>query len=437
MKKILSNLLTTTSLNVFTYLIPLVVTPYFLRVAGTENFALLSIAQSIVQYLILFVGFNLDATVAGDIAIIKNDKEELRRVFWQTTYARFVLLIIASAIFVCILLFSFLNQKNVSLLNLTYLGLLGYAITPLWFYQGTEKFTQLFLFVAIGKILFAIIVFSCITHSEDFWYYSLGLSISQIVSGLLLFWYPVYKYKLKRTAFSVKETFQFLRQKFLLFKGGTMVNFCMNINVTILSILLSLQDFGLYMAANKLILVLFTLVTLPLNQSLYPYMSRTITKNKEAAILKIRNVLVPGVTYVAITVCAGLFLFSKLLILVMLGSQFLDAEIAFKLMLFSLIANVLTNVITLQLFIKLNFFKAYTKITQLSAFLSVFLTLVCAWAWGVNGAAFAWLLSEFFLLAYSAVQLNGEGLKIFSSQSLHPKAVYTYWTRNKLSFLRK
>jgi O-antigen/teichoic acid export membrane protein len=158
-------------------------------------------------------------------------------------------------------------------------------------------------------------------------------------------------------------------------------------------------------------------------------MSRAITENIELAILKIRKVLVPGVTYVALAVCLASFLFSKLLILVMLGPKFLEAETAFQLMLFSLVANVLTNVFTLQLFIKLNFFKSYAGITQLSAFLSVVVTLVCALLFGLNGAAMAWLVNEFFLLAYSATQLQANGISVFHRQSLHPKQVLSLLRR--------
>jgi len=437
MKKIRNNLLTTASLNVFTYLIPLVVTPYFLRIAGTENFALINIAQSIVQYLVLFVGYNLDASVAGEVAINKNDKQQLQRVYWLTSYARLVLLLVATLIYGFILLFFKINKQDVSLLNLNYLGLIGYAITPLWFYQGMEKFLELFLCVAFGKILFAVIVFTCIKHPADYWYYTLGLSLSQVVSGLLLFIYPLFKYKFAFVSVPLKEVIAFLKQKFLLFKGGTMVNFCMNINVTLLSTVLPLHDFGLYMAANKLMLVVFTLVTLPLNQSLYPSISRAVTENAALAIAKIKQLVVPGVTYMALAVCLGLFLFSKLLILLMLGDKFAEAEVLFRLMLFSLVANVLSNVVNLQLFIKLNLYKAYARITQSSAVAGVLITLLFAFLFGVKGAALAWLVSEFFLFSFSAYQLRLAGIYIFQGQALNPKAVVGYLASNKPLFFRK
>lgn len=431
MKKIKNNLLTTTSLNIFTYLIPLVVTPYFLRIAGTENFALISIAQSIIQYLTLFVGFNLDATVAGDVAVLKNDKEKLQQLFWRTTYARLLLFLAASIVYAGIALVFLWNGDDLLLLNFTYLGLVGYAITPLWFYQGTEKFVQLFLGVAIGKAFFALIVFTWIKQSGDFWYYTLGLSLSQIITGALLFFYAVFSFRLTPAPFHTREIVTFLQSKLLLFKGGTMVNFCMNINVTLLGLLLSLKDFGLYMAANKLILVVFSLVTLPLNQSLYPAISRAISENVELALNKIRHLVVPGVTYVTLGICAGLFLFSKLVVLLMLGPKFAEAELPFRLMLFSLIANVISNAITLQLFIKLNLFKSYAKITQTSALLSVLVTAVFAYLFGLNGAALSWLMSEFFLLSYSVVRLRSEGILLFQVKNLNPKAVFFYWNNYK------
>ena len=158
-KQIGKNLLTTTTLNIFTYLVPLIVTPYFVRIVGTDNFGLLSFAQTIIQYLILFVGYNLDATVSGEVVIIKDNHEKLRKLFWKTMLARLILFFIATSIFLFLLLFYELANLNSSLLVVTFIGLIGYAITPLWLYQGTERFFELFLFVAIGKILFAVSIF--------------------------------------------------------------------------------------------------------------------------------------------------------------------------------------------------------------------------------------------------------------------------------------
>lgn len=433
-RQIRRNLLNTTALNIFTYLVPLMVIPYFVRIAGAENFGTVNITQSIVQYLILFVGFNLDISVSGEVAIYKNDNEKLRKIFWQTVYSRLLLLVLATIVFLVIFIGFVVYDKNAFLLAITFLGVLGYAITPIWFYQGTEDFFKLFAFVAIGKLFFAIIIFTFVHEPKDYWYYNLALSLSQIISGVFLLLFPIIKYKIYPATFHVREVIAILKQKFSLFKGGTLVNFCMNINITILGVLLSLSDFGLYMAANKLILVVFTLVTLPLSQSLLPYISRSISENLMVALERIRYLMVPFLTYYTIAFCVILFVFTKLIILVMLGPQFLASTLLLKFMAFSLIGNVMTNVIILQLFIKLNYLTQYARITQLSAALSVAVTFLLTLGIGVNGAAIAWLISEFFIFWYSARQLKHEGVMVFDIQALHPRSFMSYWSANKFNF---
>ncbi|MBO9573204.1 MAG: oligosaccharide flippase family protein, partial [Chitinophagaceae bacterium] len=366
-------------------------TPYFVRIAGAQNFGLINIAQSVVQYLFLFVGFNLDITAAAEIAVIKDDIKKSAELFSNVLFSRLLLLVISCVIFLIIIGFYVAAGKDVFLLSVTFIGLIGYTITPLWFYQGVEDFKNLFVFTAIGKIVFAVIVFTAVRSQTDYWYYNLGMSVSYIISGLLLLGFAIRKYKIKITRLSFSESFDYLKKRFSLFTSGTFVSFGMNINITILSIVLSLSDFGLYMAANKLILILFTMVTLTLNQSLFPHLSRIISANFENAVEVVKKKVLPSLTYVTLVVCIGAFVFTKMIIWVLLGPTFVDAGVFFRIMLVSLIANVLTNVIVLQFFIKMNRLDGYAMSTKLSTVVGILATFVFSSLFAAPGASIAWL----------------------------------------------
>lgn len=431
--QIRKNLVTTTALNVFTYLIPLFVTPYFVRIAGAENFGLLNIAQSIIQYLFLFVGFNLDVFGAGEAAVSKNNPTRIQELFWAIFTARLVLLGIATLIFLVIIVIRLLNHQDIFLLAVTFIGLIGYAITPLWLYQGLEKFRQLFLMIVIGKLCFAGIVFFAIKEPSDYWFYNLGVSLSNILTGALLLGYAIKKLQFFSPVLDWKASIDFLKAKFPLFKGGTIVNFGANISVTILGILLPIKDFGLYMAANKLILIFFSVVTLPLNQSLYPSIARSIAEDFTKALVMLRAAVIPLLSYFTVIVSVVGILFSRVAIDIMLGPAFSSADLLLKIMIFSLVANVLSNVVTLQLFIRRNLMGQYSFTTQASVVSGIIATITGAYYGGVIGASWAWLVSEFLLFIYSVIVLKKLGISLFSFSAFHPGRLYAQISHKGLS----
>ncbi|WP_290707879.1 oligosaccharide flippase family protein, partial [Flavihumibacter sp. CACIAM 22H1] len=262
--------MTTTSLNIFNYLIPLLITPYFVRISGVENYGHLTIASTIVQYYFLFVGFNLDIFGTAEIAVLKDDQKKSSILFWQLFHARILLFIIATLLFIPVLCWFYYTEKDIFLLAVTYLGLLGYTITPLWFYQGVEEFSRLFIGIAVGKLLFAVIILLFVHEPADYWYFNLGISLSHIITGLFLTIGAIRLFKLTYHAFQLKESLQFLKNKFSLFRGGTILQFNYNFNITLLSILLPLQAFGIFMAANKLVLVAYSMVALPSTKAFSP-----------------------------------------------------------------------------------------------------------------------------------------------------------------------
>lgn len=421
--KIRHNLLTTTSLNFFNYLIPLLVTPYFVRIAGAENFGHITIAQTVVQYFFLFVGYNLDVYGAGEIATYKNDPQKESQLFGQLLSARLWLVILSTILFIPVFYWFFATGKDSFLLSVTFLGLIGYALTPLWYYQGKEAFMKLFMGIAAGKLVFGLVVFLFIRQTTDYWLYNLGISLSHLVTGILLTVWAIRKNKLRIQLTGLTDSWKFLKDKFGLFRGGTIIQFGLNFNITLVGLLLPIRDFGIYMAANKLILVAFSMVALPLNQSLYPHISRSISENFDSAIDKLKNLVVPGLVYSISLVSLFGALLSKLVVLIMLGDQFSEATPLFAIMIFSLIPNVLTNVVLLQLFIRQNKLKEYAAATQESVLISLALTAIATYLWGMYGAAISWTVGEFYLAWRSYRGLSSAGLLVLSKNSFNPDRI--------------
>ena len=129
--------------QVSNYIFPLITLPYLLRTLGVSQFGLLAFSQAVIQYCIIFTDYGFSLSATRQIAVNRDDKVALSRIFFSTMIAK-VLLALAS---ICILILGFClssefaNSKT--LLLICFLSVLGNVLFPIWFFQGVEKISLL------------------------------------------------------------------------------------------------------------------------------------------------------------------------------------------------------------------------------------------------------------------------------------------------------
>jgi len=80
-KKLLSNFVSLSVLQVVGFILPLLVIPYLISVLGVGKFGLVALAQAVITYFAVFTdyGFNLSAT--RDISINRNNNTKVSSIF--------------------------------------------------------------------------------------------------------------------------------------------------------------------------------------------------------------------------------------------------------------------------------------------------------------------------------------------------------------------
>ena len=123
--------------------LPLLVLPYLMVVLGATGYGYIGFSLSVVQYLVLVVDFGFNLSATRRIAQVRDNREELTRVFWSVFWAKLVLLAGALLLLAVLLLAVPTFQKYRTALLCTLPMLVGSAFTFLWLFQGIGRVRQM------------------------------------------------------------------------------------------------------------------------------------------------------------------------------------------------------------------------------------------------------------------------------------------------------
>ena len=272
-KRLLSNFFSLSVLQIFTYILPLLILPYLVRTLGIDKFGLVMFAQAFLMFFNILVdyGFNLSAT--REISIHREDKAKVTEIFSSVMSIK-AILIMVSFIILTIIVFSFKKfSSDWELYYLSFLVVVGNAMFPIWYFQGMEKMKYITIVNITSKLIFTILIFVVIQEPSDYIYVPLLSGLGFIVGGIVSL-YIVYK---NFNQSFVLQKFSVLKMHFLdssqFFLSRVSSVGYSNSNTFLVGIILSPQFVTYYHLADKAIGVVLSIYD-PIIQSIYPYLSK-------------------------------------------------------------------------------------------------------------------------------------------------------------------
>ena len=134
-KKIFHNFLSLSSVQFLDMLLPLVTLPYVIRIIGLEYFGRIAFAQALVGYLVILVNYGFHLTGTQEIAVNKNRIKKVRKLFYEVTSAKLILLFFSLLILECVLaIFPSLNSIRI-IYYLVFIQLMSMCMVPNFFLQ--------------------------------------------------------------------------------------------------------------------------------------------------------------------------------------------------------------------------------------------------------------------------------------------------------------
>ncbi|HIF9347328.1 TPA: oligosaccharide flippase family protein [Photobacterium damselae] len=273
MNRLIKNIFSLSILQIFTYLVPLIILPFLVKTIGVDNYGKTIFAQSLCAYFLIFTEFGFNLSANKEISLVRDDINKVSLIYSNTILSKIVLLSISIVVF-SFLCFIDIFKIEYKLLLFSFLVVIGNAFTPIWLFQGLERMKEIVVFNIINKMLLIILMLIFIHSGDDtskvpFIY---GTCSLLLMLSLNIFAFKKIGIKFQPTSIhNIKITLLDSSQYFL----SRIANEGLMNSITFL-IGLKFGDniLGFYSMAERLYRAFYMLLA-PINQSLYPYMVKT------------------------------------------------------------------------------------------------------------------------------------------------------------------
>ncbi|MEO8711011.1 MAG: oligosaccharide flippase family protein [Parafilimonas sp.] len=261
------------------YALPLLTVPYLFRTLSVEKYGLINFASAFIQYFIVFTDFGYNLSATKLIAENRNDTNKLSDIFNRVMFSKLLLLIIGFAV-IAVVIFSFDKFSSEKTLYICTYGLvIGNVLFPVWFFMGMEKMKFITIITIITRVLALGPIFLLVKSSSDYLLVPIINSIGTILSGIISIVIVSRIFKIKYSVPTFKEITHSLKDSSQYFLSRISVSVYTISNVFTLGLFGTNTMVGYYSAAEKIFIAIQNAYS-PVNNSLYPYMTKT--KNVQA-----------------------------------------------------------------------------------------------------------------------------------------------------------
>ena len=361
-----SNLTYITVFQGLNIVIPLISYPYLLRVLGKESYGLIIFAQSIVSYLLILVSFGFNISAAKLISVNRDSKPEVARIVTGVFIIKLALLSIVTAILFFVLR-AIEASENIRDLYCLSMWICVYDIVlPIWYYQGIEKMKYITFLTLVSRLIFLGFVFVLVNSADDMLMVPLLNGIGAMVAGIASLYIM---FKMHRVSFilpSKQELKFYFKESLPLFVSNLSVKVYASTNKVILGSVLGMSEVAYYDLAEKITNAL-KIPQVIINQALFPRISRLRSKRLNQLTLKYSFI-----TSFALT--AVIFYFSQSLIIMMGGTQMLEAIVVLKILLISVPIIAISNNYGIHYLVAYGYNKTFSYVIIASGI--IYLTLL-------------------------------------------------------------
>jgi O-antigen/teichoic acid export membrane protein len=412
LQKIVKNIGWLTGERVFQLVVSLLVGVWVARYLGPSDYGLLGYAGAFVALFVPFIGLGVKNILVRELV----DKPELKDKLMGTTFWITLITSIITVFFIILLAF-LINPEDIVLLQIIIIFAVGnilisFNIIGSYFQSKVEsgklvKARSIALIInSIFRICFIIFNFSVI-------WFAIAILIDGIILGVSLI---SYYFKDKQSIFNWKFDFKLAKRLLslswpLVFSAVFAIIY-LRIDQVMIGLMLSTEEVGFYSVAVRLSEIGF-FVPSAIALSLFPALMETKKKSLDLYFKRLQKMF-DYFTWLAILMIIPIFFLSNFVITFLYGIEYAPAGVVLSILIWTFLSQFVRygvgNFLTTEELYKISL---YTAI--LGAIINVIANIILIPIYGINGAAFATIISYFFV-AYPSNLIYKKTRRLFWMQ---------------------
>ena len=398
-------------LQISQYLIPLITFPYLVRVLGPDGYGLVAFATAFVGYFTVITdyGFNLSAT--KQISLNRSDKKKTSEIFNSVLTVKLLLFLLSILVVIPITLLFDRFNKDAAIYLISFVSVFGTVLFPVWFFQGIERMGYISAISITLKILWAISIFIFVHSYNDILILVSLNTLSSLLTGIIGITIVVFGFKVKIEVPNKNLIKYQFNKGWHYFLSTASISLYTISNIFILGLFASDTVVGYFSAADKIRQAIQNLSS-SAGTTIFPHLSSEFNRSKTAAINFLRKyVLIVGtLTFLA---SLTLFVFSKQIVLVVLGADYLQSVILLKIISFLPIIIFFSNVAGIQTMLNMGFKKEFANIIMIAGIFNIFLSFIIIPIYLNVGTAIMVMLTEILVTSQMVLFLRRKKIHVF------------------------
>ena len=388
--KVIKNYLYNLSYQILTIILPIITVPYVTRIFTSEDLGNYGFYNSIVSYFSLFAMLGIGIYGTKQIAAARN----VSSTFWNIYAIQLTASILALFVYVITLV----SIPKMSGMVPIILGivLLTKMIDISWLFTGKEDFKKITLRNTMVKVAGVISIFTFIKSSEDLYLYIFLIVIFDFL-GQFVMWIPAKKF-IKRPSFDTKIIKKNLHPIVLLFLPQVAISLYVVLDRTLLGLLGSYSDVGIYEQGQKLTSILLTVVS-SLGAVMLPRVANLLSERKEKEAQNMVRFSFILYNLIIFPMIFGLIAINEIFVKLFLGQNFQDVKYVLYIIVFNIMFIGWTNILGYQVLVVRNKNKEFMLSTTIPAIVSVAVNIAVIPFFGYIGASITSVVVETLVFA--------------------------------------
>lgn len=401
-KSLKKNYIYNLSYQILVIIAPIITTPYLSRVLNADGIGVVSFAESIVSYFILFAALGVGTYGQREVSYYQDDKTKRSEVFWNT----FIFKAITSSIvlIVYLILYKILFKTNIYLI--LSVNIIAVFIDITWFFQGLEEFGKIVFRNFIFKLLNIFFIFTFIKTKNDINLYAFSIGFFTFISNFSMWIYL--KDYIDKPEIEKIHPFKDLVVIIALFIPTIAIQIYTVLDKSMIG-LITKSDFenGYYELGVKISKVLLTVIT-SLGVAIIPRVGLLFNKKETENIKMLIYKSYRFVWFLGIPLCFGLMILSDNLVPWFLGVGYDKVIILLKILSMLIILIGMSNVTGMQYLIPTKKENLFTLSVCIGAIVNFTLNIIMIQKFLSIGAAISSVIAEFFVTASQIYMARSE-----------------------------